>query len=71
MKLGSAVITHDHKSMISDAALLTAQHYICLVVRSLAIITLSVLSTVSGCYYLTGVQIITTGGFVMWLPVTS
>jgi len=58
-------LRNDHTSMTSDTVPVTVWHCLRLVVCSLAVITPSVLSTVSRCY-LSDEQIITIGGFVLF-----
>ena len=63
-------LSSDHTPVRSDIAPLTTLHYVCLGVCSLAVITPSVLHTVSG-WYPSGAWLTAAADFLVYSPVTS
>ena len=63
-------LSSDYRSMRSDAAPLTTQQWVRLVLCSLALIMPSMLHTVSG-YYLSSTPVISAADFLVYSPVTS
>jgi len=63
-------LSSDHTPVRSEVAPLTTLHYVCLGVCSLAVITPSVLHTVSG-WYPSGAWLTAAADFLVYSPVTS